>query len=210
MYPLAGRGSVCGPLGASPVILTRVIILDQFTDTDGVILPNHAIAPTNTPGAVWTTAAFMGGDLAISSNVAADLAGGAKVSHLNSGVSDCVISVNLMNLTAFRYFGLAFRTKGFVADVNNNYWRADLYTNGNTLRIVERNAGVETIRATAVMTVTQNVYYTLTVTLSGQTITATVGSTTISYGSAAFQATSVYHGLYGIADSRWDNFQITA
>jgi hypothetical protein len=90
------------------------------------------------------------------------------------------------------------RDAGIVARFSNsnNYYHISINAGADAFRIVERNAASETVRATTSVTIATGTQYTISVTLSGATITATLdGANEISYDSATLNQTSTVHGI---------------
>ncbi len=83
---------------------------------------------------------------------------------------------------------------------SSNYWRVESSGTGNGFRIYEINAGTETLRTFANPTIALNTEYTMRATFSGNTITATIGATTIQYASATHNNTATTFGIYGAFD----------
>jgi hypothetical protein len=177
-------------------------ILDTFTDTNGVRLASHTVAPTNIPGSAWVEAQYtwdIQGNRASSLQVIS----ATHIAVIESGVSNCVISATLNMTTVatilFRYLD------------TNNFWVARLDVLVGTFTLYECNAGAYTLRATKSMSILISTDYLVVVTLSGASIKATIdGANEISYSSSLHQA-NTKHGLsadYALAT--FDNFTVTA
>jgi len=184
----------------------NVIIRDEFTGADGILLPAHAISPVNIPVTSWLNIAGAGG---IASNRATSTTNVNAQSECNAGVSDCTLSAILRIGGAIAYSRLAYRSSGNIA----NLWIAGINGNTQVLDIYEITTGVTTLRASTPMVVAINTDYTLSLVLSGASMVATIGAATVSYSSAVRQ-TATRHGVFvsrnGIGGGFVDNFQVTA
>lgn len=208
MFPGAFRAPLQAPLAS--VGGTRTLILDQFTDTTGVALESHTIAPTNTPATVWSR---IDGHFDIQANQANGDLGPIVVYGVyvtDPGTADVTIQCDITPIAAP---GRQCVT-GRLTDANNN-WRIGVRGDGsNSFEILERNAGVQTVRATVTVTITPGVTYTLKAIFSGSTITATInGGNQISYNSATLNQTVTKFGIdtgTGVTGTRYDNFKVTS
>jgi hypothetical protein len=105
-----------------------------------------------------------------------------------------------------------YRTYGILRYTNtNNFWRYGINTGGNKIVLSERNAGSETVRASAAVTIDTYTWYTLDVVATGATITLSLGEVSCSYNAATLNQTATKHGLgcYN-AQSYCDDFQVWA
>lgn len=196
-----------GGTGSATLVLTvAALILDQFTDTNGVALTAHTIAPTNVPATAWTVAAGT-----------CDIQGNRAQPETNSTVNVAVcdsLRSDLITISAFVNRAGATQDMGIVAryqDVNN-YWLADMQ-NGGTVVLFEKSGGSYTSRASAAQPFNTNTDYSLAMALSGTTITVTVnGANAISFSSSDFQS-STKVGLWAslaTVGGQIDNFQVTS
>ena len=190
-YP--GQGAAPGP---------TVLILDEFTDADGTLLSAHTIAPTNTPGGSWVAAL---GSFSIDTNkarVTTNLVNSWAL--VESGVSDCkVSSVVRQTVGNNRDMFLVFRA----TDKDNCFYLA-FYNGGFDLYTI--TAGAFVLRASDTPAMAAATDYTMLISGSGNTVTATLdGLYTLSYTSA-HQNTATIHG---INNSRvvivFDDFKVT-
>lgn len=179
---------------------------DLFTDTNGTNLTAH----TMNVGPGWTNITGLG-TWTISSNQAVQSANDNRHYRITSqsNQSDGVVSV------AVTYPGSGEAAPVVPVRVvdNNNLWYCIVDRNASAFRIRELNAGTDTIRATGTHTIAAGSTETLTVNLSGATITFTAGGDTLSYGSATFQQTATLHGIGEYRDvnygaNSFDNFQM--
>ena len=204
MIPLAGRGAMRGPLGASPVSLTNALVYDTFSGVDGVNLTAHA-PDIDTVGGGWL--AYIG-TIALLSNKAAPA--NAMFRHtygINAGVADCIISSDLT------YDSAADRAAAIVTRLSNanNLWVMTLYV--NNIYLMDKNAGVFTTRAIVAKPMVNGTTYTCTLTVNGTSIVGNVGGTAISFVSAFNQA-ATRHGLELVTlggtrgNLRADNFTV--
>jgi hypothetical protein len=190
--PAFGRAfaPVFGPLTAAGGPTT--LIYDTFTDSDGVHLHDHIIAPTNIPSTSWTDAL---GTMIISSNKATGVASRALV---NPGVSDFRLDCDYL---VIHISALFFRW----LNVNNRwYLRMDV---GATWKLYEVTGGVETLRASCAIPSNSG---TITIQCSASTINIYYNNTLqLSYTSTA-QQTNTILGLYSnIIGNTFDNFKVT-
>lgn len=128
---------------------------------------------------------------------------------LDSGEADCTITAEIdpdsTNTTEARDAGIVARWSD--AD---NYWRIGINSAADAVRITERNATTNTVRASGSVTIDADTLYTLQAVLSGDDINVTVdGGSGISYGSATLNQTATIHGIYAReAAARADDFLI--
>jgi hypothetical protein len=180
-----------------------LVAFDPFTDANSTAVGSHTMYLGNG----WTV---QSGAIVITSNkaVASGTAPGGPqwVATIATSYADCTTSV-VINVTTGTgtYYGLALRYSD-----NNNMWWA-IAEGGGTFAIFERNAGTNTLRASASLTITAGTNYTIQAVLSGSTITATInGGNQISYGSATLNQTANTHGIrLGDANGTIDNFTVT-
>lgn len=198
---LSGAGA--GGAAASPLL-----ILDQFTDTNGTEITSHTIAPTNVPAASWAS----DGD-AISVDIQSNKAkmeGSATTNVLKvipCAQADVTISGDVTIIANASRQGLALRESN-----STNFWKVCVRQTSNLFELVEFNANTNTVRASTSVTLTAGVSYALAAVAAGASISATLdGANGISYGSATFNQTATRHGIFsGTAlGVQWDNFQVT-
>jgi hypothetical protein len=190
---LGGVLAFQGPRSLGVVPRTR-IIYDSFSE-DGVLLENHA-PDINTPGGAWT---ILLNSWVVSGEVVEVLNNALGQAVIEAGSANVDISVVLSRSAS----GIAFR-----AIDSNNLWYAYPHT-ANGIRIFERTSGSNFTRATATGT-TITYPATITVALTGNSITASISGITASYSSAV-RNTITKHGMYttGIAPV-FDDFEIKA
>lgn len=178
--------------------------LSTFIAANGTDL---ATGYTPEVGGVWTERV---GDWDIQGNAATPDDTARASATIESSISDAFASVATRNTatanTTARDNGLIFRESD--AD---NYWYAGINSNGNQFRIVERNATVETIRASAAVAINAGQVYDIIVITDGQTIDAFLdGGNKITHTSAFNQAATRF-GLRGRRSvDTHDNFHINA
>ena len=192
--------------------LTGTLIEDAFTDTNATALTSHTIAPTNTPAATWrneTGTKQITSNKAITATIDAD---GESFQSVDAGKSDVTIDVDVTTGTdlANLYGGsILFR----VTD-QNNLWLVSLRSADNTFKILEKNAGTITARASTSFTYATSTTYAVRVVVSGTSITATInGGNTLTYTSS-FNQSATRHGIGEFTASvnarpSYDNFKIT-
>lgn len=166
-------------------------IFDQFIDTGGLNLPAHTPSPTNAPGGAWNTAGAGFYVIDASGTGAHGQFGDARCAWIEGVISDGVVTMT----EDFSAFGYNFYT-GPVGRVQaiNSFWLAGINPAADRLAIIEVNAGVETERAGTSVVINVNTTYTTSLTMSGTSLTAQVGSTQVSYTSSLWQ-TNTKHGI---------------
>ena len=116
---------------------------------------------------------------------------------MDSGEADVIISCQVK--------GNVSNIPGIIArlsDSGANCWLISVSPAGDVFTIVQREAGSNTTRATTSVTIDAGTFYTIVVTLSGNTITATLnGGNQIQYTSATFQNTATKHGIHEFNDT---------
>lgn len=194
------------------------LLLDNITDTDGVFLTAHT-PDTRIGVTAWGKAANPRDDsIKIVSNrgVHQFVNGSNSTLHvIQSGAANCTGTLNFISAAAppaQLQVGLGLR----FTDTNNGWV---CYINqgdgGDEIRLTEITTGTQTVRATAALTLSTNTAYSLVVTVSGTTITATIGATSVSYSSSQHQ-TSIGVALRaylaaGVTDannSKFDKVQV--
>lgn len=187
-----GGGGRAGP---------AVLLADDFSEANGTNLNGKALDV----GGTWTVAA---GAWAVQSGRAAPNAGGARAIVMTGAAADITAAVTVNPAAAGGFVGLLVR----YSDANN-WWYVVFRAGDNAFRIIERNAGVDTTRAssTAVDYVGGNDYR-LRAVCSGQTITATIdGANQIQYALATHNQAAIIVGLTGgDAADRLDDLQVTS
>ena len=172
--------------------------LSTFTAANGTSL--DAITPE--VGSVWVE---QSGNWDIQGNRANQVtATTATYATVDSGIADAIVDV-VVNPAASDDLGLILRYTD-----TNNMWSVRAHSPTNTLYVIERNAGVETIRASTAVTFTGGTDYDLRAVIDGQQIDAFAdGGNKTSYGSAALNETETVHGITGYAgggNTQVDNF----
>lgn len=187
-------------------------IRDEFLGTDGVALWSRAIAPLNTPGASW---AQSGAAIWVIYQNQTRMASGVSHGHckINTGRADCILTADVKTFLGSGVSDPAGDV-GLVVRLSDttNFWMVSLNRTANVFRIVERNAGIDTVRATVGFTVGVG-FNTILAQLAGSTISATVnGGNAISYANATLNQSSGWHGLHariGANNDIIDNFQVS-
>jgi hypothetical protein len=179
---------------------STLLLKDSFVDTNGTGLASH----TMDVGPGWTV---NDGGWTIQGNKAAvQTVSGYGTAVSQSGQSNVTGNVTV-NLSANSRMGFAAR----VSD-DSDFWRVVVSVNAGALEILEVVSGVQTVRASSSLTISQGVNYALQAQFAGQTVTATVnGGNQISYNSAASNQSVTKHGLTAGANSNGtaSNFQVT-
>jgi len=176
--------------------------LSTMTAANGTLLP--AITPE--VGGPWTTRT---GTFDIQTNRAnlSATSGGRDVATVGTGIADVLADVVIRKTDGADTgeFGLCLRYSD-----DNNYWMVVADLAANQLRIIERNGGVETVRANAAVVLTHTTDYTIRAIAYGQTIDAFLdGGNKITYALAALNENATIHGLAGDeVGETWDNFAV--
>lgn len=181
------------------------LVRDTFTISNGVLI-NSRSPDIDVVGGGWI---FDAGSFSGSSSKA--VAGSAQsLAVINSGQADVTVADRMTVLDNTNNRGIALRRTSAT-----NYWRIDL-ANGTLYRIVQIQAGSPIVRASAAVSYSVGASANLRVVASGNTITAYVSinggaETSISYGSATFNNTATYHGIYSqtaTTNDFHDNFEV--
>lgn len=190
------------------------LILDQFTDTNGTDLGSHTIGPTNTPSTSWTkrsgSDALTGAStqvMTIQSNACqSNNTGGAAQYSLDAGQADVTISAdfNVSSASSGQKCGILFRRQD-----GNNWWTAQYENSSGKIYIFEISGGSATQRD--VQTPGASSTFTMTVTLSGNSIDVTIGGGVHATYSSSDFATATQHGLRcdNNLNMTYDNFTIS-
>ena len=182
---------------ATPPIPPTALVLDTFTDDDDTALTAHTpdIAPV---GSAWVNT-----NAIITSNQAVRVSDVENTpATIESGESDCVISVDIYNPGENKYVGAVFR----LVDIEN-YYGVRITTTG--IELYERTNSFA-LRASTAHTYAGPAWHAMTITLSGNLMTITCDGATTSYSSSV-KATATKHGLWmAQAGDKFDNFQIYA
>lgn len=184
-----------------------LIFSDTFTDTDATSLDAHV--PDLRPGSVmWVERA---GDWQIANNRAV-VAVAANSSHatVDSGESDMLTLTAVVCVGSSTNSSIA-RDTGIVLRYSTgmNFILCSINAAADVVRITRWTSGVPTVLNSASIDIDgAPAYYTLTVTISGNDITASVGAATAS-ATDSQNSTSTLHGIY-LRDttSYVDDFQI--
>lgn len=184
----------------NPVSGPAVLILDQFTDTDGTLLTAHTIAPINTPAATWVSPGVsFGGSPVITSNSIITTTYVSAV--VNSGVFGVTVSQSARNNVGASDVYIVFRQSNTA-----NYFLMQL--SAASMRIYSYIASTLVLRATVAQTWSVGVTKTMTLTDDGTLITASLSTgESCSYSSASL-GTNTRQG-FSSGNSTIDNFQVT-
>lgn len=196
------------PLAPVPAANLGHLVRDSFTDANGTSLSSHKPDQAAIPAAAagWT----ISGTWTVQNNMAQR--GGAfaatDAAWIECGQANVTISADVVHQVMAELLAR-------VVDQDNN-WRGVLLSGGlNQVRITERNAAVNTVRAGAAYTPADGASYRLRLVANGQTITLFVnGAQVLQYTSATFNQTVTKHGV-GIntnavtATTTFDNFKVT-
>jgi hypothetical protein len=176
---------------SAPTAVVGTLLEDTFTDTDGVLLSDH----TMDTGPGWTK--IEGAvELEISSNAASTSSTNAgNILYISdSGKADVVITADI-TLPYNLYYGAAvvFRS----VDLNNR-WTVWIERDGGTtyLAIYEKTSGTSTLRDTENFSVDPtDSTVTVTVTISGNSITASAANVADVTCSSSVRNTVTTHGF---------------
>ena len=186
-----------------------------FTAPNGTLLtayPWTDPADINVLGAAWLS---LSGGMQIVSNRAALVVDSGLRNHIASGVSDCIVSATGYTGQSVNADTVALEFR--IVDVNNR-WSVLFGLAGGVTRnllLYEVTSGIATLRASAALAYTPNTAHTITVTLSGTSISITVvgaSTATVNYTSASHIAATM-HGIYlgqtgATVRSSFDNYKI--
>lgn len=152
----------------------QTLLHDTFTDTNAVSLDAHVIRPVNKLGVSWVEAE---GNFDINTN-RARAAANYSYATVDAGTPDVQMSFTFtMNGQIYvvgRYQDASYK------------WVIEL---GNTSVKIQELQPAAITRATASVTLTNGVDYTVSATFSGDTISCTVNGVTVSYTGAAARGT---------------------
>jgi hypothetical protein len=160
---------------------------DAFSDSNGVNLSAHLIAPDNPGSLAWSKVG--------TSNVTIQ-SDKAQTAGINGWY---VLDPQAADLQASGKFTPATSSDGYLGIIAryedaSHYWRIGINVT-DRMRIVEVNGG-ETVRAAGTPVIDQGVEYSLAANLDGVVINATLdGGSPLAYSSATFQQSSTKHGL---------------
>lgn len=139
------------------------------------------------------------------------LAANVNNSHatIETGVADCTITCEADNNAGAATLGIETGIIVRWSDTSN-YWRIGINANDDLGKIIERNAAVNTLRASGSVTITPGTLYTVQVVLSGSNITLFVDGVQIcTYASATLNQTATIHGIAARATTdRVDDFLV--
>jgi hypothetical protein len=194
LTPFSGSLSPLGMARAGMAGPT-VLFYDTFTDANGTLLTAHT-PDVDVVGGGWVLDA---GTITIQSNRAQATAALARY-FVNAGHADTTVSMDIISD--------AGGAGGFIVRWQNslNHWICRLLASTGRIQIFDVNAGTLTLRAETAVVVAYPA--TLTVVMSGTTITLTYNSLSASY-SSSFLQTQTRHGLR-LNNTIVDNFQMTA
>lgn len=169
---------------ASAGIASPTLFYDTFTGVNGTLLPAHT-PDTDASGNGWTTQA---GTPDIFDNQARITA--TEIATVDCGVADCVISANVKCLGLAAVAGIIVRFSSA-----SSYTFVTIEDFFDRFRVYEWNGSTLTSRASTNVTIDIGTEYTMTITLSGTSITATLdGANSINYTSS-LNVSSTIHGI---------------
>jgi len=167
------------------------LILDQFTDTNGVDLTAHTVAPTNTPAASWVNQ--LTDPIVVSSNKASAAVGSGaqKVYTIECGQSNVTVSAvfNIGTTSGLQIASLMLRYAGS-GDYNSGgaYWMITAWYDNNLILYEADGVGGLTQRASGTWSA-DTFDHTLTFSANGTALSANVdGGTPVTYTSSALQS----------------------
>lgn len=183
------------------------VLRDHFTDANGTSLASHTPDYKAISAAIWT----LSGTWTVQSNRAQR--GGAfavtDAAWIECGQANVSISADVVHQVLSELLAR-------VTDQDNN-WRGVILSGGfDQVRITERNAASNVIRASASFApVDDGQTYRLRLVVDGQTVTFFVnGVQKLQYTAASFNQTKTKHGFginatAGTATTKFDNFKVT-
>ena len=164
------------------------IFLDTFTDTNGTALASH----TPDVGGAWTDVTpgweIQGNKAQSTTNL--------SISTMDAGESDVLLESIIQSDTPEASVGFILRYTN-----DSNYWFTLLRIQAidpddKLIRLFERNAGSNTVRASAAVTTAINTDYKTVFICDDETITGYVDDVNkITYGSATLNKTATVYGL---------------
>jgi len=144
-----------------------VILLDDFTDTNGTLLASHTPTPTPVVGVPWVVGS---GGFWIQSNVCQVIAGGSgQYATYNVGITDFVLTFTIMPGAATSAIGAWFR----FSDFNNNWF---LEVTGGTMSVYSAVGGSYTSMGSVSCSYAAGVAFTFTITCTGSSLTITTSA----------------------------------
>lgn len=188
----------------------RLLVEDLFDDTNGVTIDNHT-PDTDDVGGGWALADPANMDMEIDTNE-------LKVTQTDSGIAVAVIDSGKSDVSV-RVVASPAGGSGISAVMRyvdeNNYWFARMANGPNVLEIIERNASVPTVRASAGVTVATGTVYRIIFTAIGQRMVAHCGQDAdmtaerarVTYTSATFQQTETHVGIRGQSTGVFERFK---
>lgn len=208
---LANNGAGNSTSNEASATVLSTLILDQFTDTNGVNIQDHTIAPTNIPATSWVVTGASANDRAeIQSNQLACKFGAQFVVVADAGQADVTISVDTIVKSASGSIVVGIVARYVDSD---NYWYQKI-TQNSIVALIERTAGVEVVRSSNAYSFVVDQTYSLQCVLSGTSISMTIdGGSTVNTTSSVHQSAD-NHGLYvkpeggGTVSIIYDDFQV--
>ena len=178
-----------------------IVVNDAFTDTNGVALSAHTIAPTNKPATAWTIAS---GTWTIQGNQASNTGGNPAKVTLDGNKANGTVSVNII-LAGGDFAGIMFRGTDAV-----NYYSATINASDGKLSLYDGSPLGGTLIQQAAAGVSAGPTYLMTVTMSGNDFSVLCNGTTVS-GNNATRNTATICGLMEWGNgSTFDDFKISA
>ncbi len=190
------------------------LISDAFIDTNGTALASHAIAPVNIPATSWTAG---NGTFTIQSNICtgATHTGGIANAFCNPGkINNTVTATVNMPTSGGLAGGVGITTR--LTDLNNYIlaYIDPVIVDPAGLYLYINSAGVFTQQAFTAFSFANNTNYVLSVSASGNLITASVqGAVSASFSTATFN-TNTKVGIYedgpvGNVGKQFKSFNVT-
>ena len=177
---------------------------DVFTRANGAI-------GTSSSGHAWTTVT---GTWEVDTNKAklATSGGANNVTYLESSVADCMIEVTISGgvTTPPPGAGIIFRYSGA-----SDYFYVEIPSATNTLRLIKKESGTDTVLDTWVMppALIDDTSVTFTIHLTGDLIQVRWNDAIAMFAVSSFNNTATKHGLWASSsvgtDARWDDFYIS-
>lgn len=221
LMPQISIGGIHGAIAAGAVGVAQAVdstlLYDTFTDSDGVALPSHTIAPTNTLGATWAYYSAGSPQFLISSNKAYRGSGGGRndICYVDALRADCTIECDMRLASGGGkvVIELALRCSGLDAGLSLYFYYGSA-TNNVSLYRMDTIASYGDIS----YSLSYNTTYAVKVILSGSSVAWYMNNslvytwTSVTYNQSATKFGFTQWGADTVPNpyATWDNFKISA
>lgn len=187
--------------------LQNVLVDDTLLENPAASVSSHTPSPTNLLSGSWTNQVGVHNCLTTSELSAITLVSARAICTFTSGLSSCIIqSVCRTGVAGSEYSGIVFRYSD-----SDNYWSFEISAGLDTIRLVKREGGSDTVMTSGSVSIPSSGYQVLRVKINGDVVSASYNGGTVLTSYSSFNNTSTAHGFISRVATRYyfDDFKIS-